>query len=116
MSHDGLVYFALAVELGKVKIGTSRWPDIRIKEIQTCCPALVEYVFFLNGGRPVERHVHHLFRHLRHRGEWFLYTDEIQSFMAAVDAVEASGGDVTAFVLAMGKTKTVVTATMESLS
>lgn len=104
MSHDGLVYFALAADLGKVKIGTSRWPDIRIREIQTCCPVRVEYVFFLEGGRPMERHVHRLFQHLRCRGEWFSYTDEIQRFMAAVDVVEATNGDVNAFVLSMNRT------------
>jgi hypothetical protein len=65
------VYFIQQGRTGPVKIGCSRAPMRRLRQLQT---ASAEKLVMLGTcpGRPMdEAKIHDMFRHLRERGEWF---------------------------------------------
>lgn len=69
MSTVGFVYFARMGD--SVKIGWSKWPNERMRQIQTTAPGSVDLVGMFMGTREDERAMHRRFSHLRQHGEWF---------------------------------------------
>lgn len=67
-----------------IKIGYSADPQLRLKELQTGCPAKLHLQATMEGTFQTEKGLHELLGHLRQRGEWFRYTDEIKWFIRAV--------------------------------
>lgn len=65
---------------GFYKIGrTDDLPYLRLAALQTGSPHLMELVSFFRGATKLERLMHHMFRELRARGEWFVKDDSIRA-------------------------------------
>jgi len=75
-----MIYFVKANEA--VKIGfTKNKPKIRISDLQVGNPVKLEMVFLTKGDIYAEREFHKAFDAYRIRGEWFEFSDVIQSFV-----------------------------------
>lgn len=63
-----------------IKIGISDDPRFRLKGMQTGSPRTLylEYCGNTADAYVQEQYLHNKFKHLRVRGEWFKYTDEIK--------------------------------------
>lgn len=79
------VYFALCDDL--VKIGVSRRPKARVKSLGTGNAMGIKFLGCRPGGPDLERKLHHQFRRLHVRGEWFVYGAPIQQYLAGVETV-----------------------------
>jgi hypothetical protein len=75
------VYFIQDMHTGAIKIGSARFPEVRLKELQTGTSAELRLLSAVPGGQALERDLHERFAHLRIRGEWFLNSPEIRSCM-----------------------------------
>lgn len=77
--HDGAswaVYFVLAPQLRRIKIGVSTSVDKRYKTLRECAPEDFQFLGWIPGGVAVERALHHRLRESRAHGEWFDLTPE----------------------------------------
>ena len=75
-----MIYYARIND--KIKIGYSHDPTSRISGLRTSSPYELVVELVLSGGYDKERDLHETFRHLRIRGEWFEYGDEIKAHIA----------------------------------
>lgn len=68
-------------ELNLVKIGRSNRVKSRIRDIENMAgvPLPILKVF----DEDIERELHQKFKHLRAKGEWFSYNDEIRNYLAS---------------------------------
>jgi hypothetical protein len=77
------VYLVQAIVDGKlsgpVKIGTTRVPTQRLNQLQTGNPQLLYLRFSIPVERAgwLERFIHQQYAHLRIRGEWFEFSQDI---------------------------------------
>lgn len=78
-----MVYFIRANNK-HIKIGYSKCPIDRAKSLQTGSPVKLHIQATMNGDSKTESGLHEMFKHLRAKGEWFRYTDEIKWFIRAV--------------------------------
>jgi hypothetical protein len=74
------VYFIQSGEF--VKIGKTRDPKSRLRELQVGNPERLRILCVIPGGEEVEKEFHRKFNHLRRGGEWFIYTQEIDDLIA----------------------------------
>lgn len=81
------VYFLLWRDADLVKIGTSRTPDARVKNIQSKIKAPLELLGTVPGGFPEERHIHKYFHQYRENGEWFNYSHSLSEQIAEIISV-----------------------------
>jgi hypothetical protein len=81
---DHIVYFALKGRY--VKIGYTKNPKARISSLQTGTHGRVFFLYMTPGARELERELHNKFKHLRAKGEWFLYGREIKEWITADEA------------------------------
>jgi hypothetical protein len=93
LRRDGYIYFALAPEVGRVKIGHTRdVPAFRIEELRTGCPVelVCERVIF--GGVSLERALHTAFSDRRVFREWFLASvlDDVDAAVLEITGRRAS--------------------------
>jgi len=72
-------YFISDAPYKFIKIGRSDCISKRLKQIQTYFHNKVELLH--TTTKYSERDLHKKFEHLRQRGEWFEYTDEIKKFI-----------------------------------
>jgi Meiotically up-regulated gene 113 len=73
------VYFAYSA--GRIKIGTSLYPECRGKDLSLQSPHPVTIVMTVDGGYDLEQEFHRLFDSLREHGEWFRLSDEMRRFL-----------------------------------
>ena len=74
-----MIYF---IRQGKfIKIGYSVNPNERIKDLQTGSPVKLHLQATMEGCFKTEKGLHKLFEHLKSKGEWFRYTDEMKNFI-----------------------------------
>lgn len=78
------VYFVVAPSIGRVKIGLSNNPANRFAEIKACSPVAVELLVSVDGGQELENDLHHHFAAQRVHGEWFVFSSEIATLVAAL--------------------------------
>jgi hypothetical protein len=85
-----------------VKIGRAKDPEHRLVELQIGCPFELKLVGKLKcrseeHTSEAERHLHHLFRRDRQRGEWFKYINNVPRIISAIvaDAQLGSALDIT---------------------
>jgi uncharacterized protein YeeX (DUF496 family) len=64
-----------------VKIGRSKNPEKRLKQLSTGSPYKLEIIKKIRGNENLEREIHDKFSHLRMNGEWFELTDELSEFI-----------------------------------
>lgn len=76
-----VVYFIAAVDEraseSPIKIGSTRAPAIRLRELQAHCPYTLEILALARGGTAKERQYHQRFARHRLHGEWFAPAPEI---------------------------------------
>jgi len=74
------VYFARSSDY--VKIGFTRGSvQSRVRAIHYASPSNVELLGSIPGSNWLERALHFQFRHLRVKGEWFQFAEDIQHFL-----------------------------------
>ena len=78
-----MIYFVRSYNQ-HIKIGYSNDPEYRVKSLQTGCPTKLHLQAIMNGNSQTESGLHELFAHLRVRGEWFRYTEELKWFIRTV--------------------------------
>lgn len=84
----GLVYFATDGDL--IKIGHSRYPERRVKELVSPTKAAMRLLAFYPGYMDEEHNVHRLFPDLvAHGDEWFRDDGRIAAFMGRLKKLSA---------------------------
>ncbi len=76
------VYFVQESSIGAIKIGVSKHPKKRAKELQDHSLYVIKLLATVDGGYSVEHTLHHLFAHAYIRGEWFRPVDELIAYIA----------------------------------
>jgi hypothetical protein len=87
------VYFILAAELGLIKIGKSKNPRTRLQQLKAQSPVRMKLLKAIKGGRILERRLHHRFRLMRHRGEWFNDCRKLRNYIDSKEAVDLKNFD-----------------------
>lgn len=75
------VYFILASEVNRVKIGFSDNIRGRLSGIQSGSPCKLYLIGVAEGSKLLEQVLHEKFEPFRFHGEWFKYSDSIQDFL-----------------------------------
>ena len=84
--QERLVYYALADEVGRIKIGVSGNPWCRIHEMQTFSAVTLRLVALEPDGLAMERARHAQFATARLEREWFTFTGELRAHVEALRA------------------------------
>ena len=96
MILDTNIYFILAADVGRVKIGRSNQVHQRLKDLQVGSPCSLVLLGTFTAEYTVETLLHERFAHWRIIGEWFEYTDQLKMFVygmiRASDPPEAMPG------------------------
>lgn len=67
-----MIYFITAREIGRVKIGVSKHPHKRLRQLQMGCPpAKLKLEAVCEGDQAFEKELHRIFGPFRRHGEWF---------------------------------------------
>lgn len=79
--RTGHIYFVRAIETKFVKIGFAENVKKRVNELQVGCPfaLLIEHTF--PSVFDFEAYLHEQFNQYHYRGEWFVYSREVKSFI-----------------------------------
>jgi hypothetical protein len=94
---NGYVYFIRPVGMdGPIKIGWSRVPEARLKELATWSPLPLEVAAATPGPGTLETKLQRLFADHHSHGEWFHCCDEMR---AGIDALNAGASVEEAFDL-----------------
>ena len=88
-----MIYFVRADEY--VKIGVARNIQTRMNALQTGCPQELECGLLLRGSYDLEDQIHRKFWSAHHRGEWFVWTENLADF---VREMRDSGKDLSGLV------------------
>lgn len=78
----GFVYFIQSIDGGPVKIGYSKDPESRARNLQTAEELVV--LATLPGSYKLEADLHHKYASIRMNGEWFQDAPELMEFIAHV--------------------------------
>ncbi len=78
-----MIYIIRAIELNRVKIGTTSGPSVaqRLSQLRTGCPTELALLATFEGGFEEESRLHRRFAYLRTHGEWFEYAPELREFV-----------------------------------
>lgn len=71
-----MIYFIQANEY--IKIGYSKDPQTRLKELQTGNPIKLKLLFTIPGSFEHEKSFHEIFHAQRAKGEWFRFVDKLK--------------------------------------
>jgi predicted GIY-YIG superfamily endonuclease len=82
------VYFVLAEELNHVKIGMTTDINQRLSSLNSGHSCELRLLYYFPCSK--EKEIHKLFNHLRVKGEWFKYNEEIKAFINAVKIVKGN--------------------------
>lgn len=85
--EPGYVYLIHCMGSGLYKIGTSRSPISRVKQIQRCCPEPLEFVWcqWVKEPHYLEDALHRRFAKAHSHGEWFCLTDQHVDWLEDLD-------------------------------
>lgn len=83
------VYFARSGTDGPIKIGWSKNPTARLKELSVASPAGLSLVLAVPGDARDERRLHAQFAAHRLHGEWFNPAPELLSHIASLHGVKS---------------------------
>lgn len=75
------IYFILAPEAERIKIGYSAYPEKRINQLLTSSPYELEVLAVTPGTQDEERELHRRFAHLRQHREWFTDCEELRNYI-----------------------------------
>lgn len=76
--NRGFVYVFANFFSGVCKIGFTKNPLNRLKQVQTGCPYKLEIVLVINGSVKVEKALHRKYKKFKTNGEWFLFRGELK--------------------------------------
>lgn len=79
--RTGTIYFYFIECDGRIKIGFSRNPDARVRELSTGAPAKLNFLGRVNGAISLETALHRHLRNYRVSGEWFRDCDPVREAM-----------------------------------
>ena len=80
---DRSVYFIQPVDGGRIKIGVSGNPEIRLRDLQTGSPVDLRIIALIPDAAPgTEPALHVRFAHARAHGEWFDPTPDLLDYIA----------------------------------
>lgn len=79
-----IVYFILDTYSNNVKIGYSTLKNLykRLNTLQIGTPYELKLLGAIWGDIETEKKLHNQFKHLHIRGEWFVFTKEIEDFLS----------------------------------
>lgn len=80
-----LVYF-IKSDMGQIKIGIAKNPELRLKGLQTSHPASLALLVTCQGGKQRERAYHQQFAAHRLKGEWFTSHPDILAEIERLNA------------------------------
>jgi hypothetical protein len=83
-ANQGYIYFVLAVEVGRIKIGYTATPERRIHALHTSSPFQLETIKIIEGTSKEERALHRRFSHLRVHREWFTDSPELREYISSL--------------------------------
>lgn len=83
---DSYVYFIKAEGLNRVKIGISKNPEERLKQLQIGSPFKLSLIATTPGNIELERSLHNKFSHIICDGEWFHLTMELENYINTLKA------------------------------
>lgn len=75
------IYFILAEGVDMVKIGKSRKPLSRMKEMQVGCPVPLRLLLTVRANHSTERHLHAILAEHHSHGEWFRLSEQVLSLI-----------------------------------
>jgi len=81
LSRENKIYFVLAEEVGRIKIGKSLEIENRVSQLQTGSPIELKLVCLLDLSDKYEGILHEFFKEDRVHGEWFEYSEDIKAFI-----------------------------------
>jgi hypothetical protein len=79
---QGYIYFIVDYTNYKAKIGYSKFPQQRLKQLSTGYPGKLELAKLIPGTVKDERKYHQVFCHSKICREWFTLTPEIEEFIS----------------------------------
>jgi len=79
--QTSFVYFILAEETNRVKIGFSSEPERRLSDLQTGSPCSLRMLAVFRGTSRTEKALHAKFAKQRINGEWFQFHATIREFL-----------------------------------
>lgn len=88
---QGFLYLFLDREYNRLKIGRSKNPSKRIKQIESNMMINLESLFELNNMGNLEQEVLILFNKYNIRGEWFSYQQDIVDYFATLKSNQENG-------------------------
>ena len=91
MEANTYVYLAANSDGSLYKIGYSANP--RYRQAGLVCPdgGPAKIIYFIRGGRVMEKSLHLLFSRYHHSGEWFAASDDIKDWFEGLDAEDDIG-------------------------
>lgn len=90
------VYIAMRLSDGVVKIGTSKTPEKRIKQLGKLFKSEMRALRIMEGTFPQEKWMHWRFQGQRVFGEWFTFVDDMMSVEIPDHQIGSSSGIKTA--------------------
>jgi DNA-binding XRE family transcriptional regulator len=68
-----------------VKIGFTNRFKTRLNQLQVSSPIKLEVLGIIEGNKNDENNMHEKFKHISTNGEWFIYCDELKSYIDLLD-------------------------------
>jgi T5orf172 domain-containing protein len=87
---DGYVYFIATANDSAVKIGWASDVRKRCKELQTGCPAELYVAYAIPGTKSDETWARSHFDHLKIRGEWLKFHEEVHDFITDLERAQVT--------------------------
>ena len=78
---DTFIYFIEAVGLSRIKIGFSKKPLDRLKQLQTGSPTELSLIATIPGAQELEKELHDRFKASLSSKEWFHLTPDLKKFI-----------------------------------
>lgn len=76
-----MIYVIVELETANCKVGYSRNPDKRLRELQTGNPNTLSILCTLEGDKPDERMIHDKWKDVHMKGEWFSYNEKFVDWL-----------------------------------
>lgn len=97
--HKGYVYFIASKRPNVVKIGYSKNPWARVKDLQTATAEKLSVVATIKTTEVSEVSVHDIFEDERRSGEWFYYSERLQLVISKIKSKNIQTiGDINDYV------------------
>jgi len=83
------IYFIRCLDA--VKIGYSKNPKLRLQALQTANPNKLELLYSFPAFKKWEESIHEDLSNLRINGEWFKYTEEVDTYIKNIKEEQKNG-------------------------